>query len=296
MGGHKLYMVNASSCSLYAIQARESPWAVIFRRGPSRFVQLIRWHTETDEFHHGQWFKGRIYEREADLSPSGDKVIYLSANYRQKHPHYGSYIVISRPPYLTALAIFQTCGTYDGCGFFQTEDLVRIPGGPWFLTQNPFKKEPPSNLDFSQLPKGVFFGERNALHMAGWVPVKEHGDGTKPVHYFSLPAISMKPSPAHSNMQLLKETIDPAVSYEKHQRYYLHDIQSGFELDLGILDWCDFDKAGNLLFSKEGCLYRLKQDDAPAVAFDIAQAKLLYDFRPSQFTELEAPSWAMEWD
>lgn len=296
MGGHKLYMTSAPSCSLYAIQARESPWAVIFRRGPSRFVQLIRWHTETDEFHHGQWFKGRIYEREADLSPSGDKIIYLSANYRQKHPHYGSYIVISRPPYLTALAIFQTCGTYDGCGFFQTEDLVRIPGGPWFLTQNPFKKEPPSNLDFSQLPKGVFFGERNALHMAGWVPVKEHGDGTKAVHYFSLPAISMKLSPAHSNMQLLKETIDPAVSHEKHQRYYLHDIQSGFELDLGILDWCDFDKAGNLVFSKEGCLYRLKQDDAPAIPFDLSQAKLLYDFRPSQFTELEAPSWATEWD
>lgn len=232
--------------------ARESPWAVIFRRGPSRFVQLIRWHTETDEFEHGQWFKGRIYEREADLSPSGDKLIYLSTNWRQKHPHYGPYIVISRPPFLTALAIFETCGTRDGCGFFQTEDLVRIPGGPWFLTQNPFKKEPPSNLDFSQLPQGVFFGECNALHLAGWVPVKEHGDGTTPIRCFTLPAISMKASPAHPNM--------------------------------------------HLVFSEEGCLYRLKQNDAPAIAFDIAQAKLLYDFRPSQFTELKAPSWALEWD
>jgi hypothetical protein len=131
--------------------------------------------------------------------------------------------------------------------------------------------------------------------MAGWVPVKEHGDGTKPVHYFSLPAISMKPSPAHSNMQLLKETVDPTVSYEKHQRYYLNDIQSGFELDLGILDWCDFDKAGDLVFSEEGCLCRLKQSEAPAIPFDLSQAKLLYDFGPAQFTNIEAPSWATEW-
>lgn len=296
LAGHKLYMTDAPSCSLYAIMARESPWAVIFRRGPSRFVQLIRWHTENDEFEHGQWFKGRIYERAADLSPSGDKLIYLSTNWRQKHPHYGPYIVISRPPFLTALAIFETCGTRDGCGFFQTGKLVRMASGPLYVTENTFKTEPPSDLEFSPLPQGVYFRERQALHLAGWLPVKEQGDGTKPVEFFTRPEISIKTSPSNPNMQLFMHNVGHPIADHTTLRYYLHDIQSGFELDLGILDWCDFDKAGDLVFSEEGCLYRLKQTDAPAIAFDLTQAKLLYDFRPSQFTELKAPSWALEWD
>jgi len=55
---------------LYAILAREAKFVVVFRRGPSKRVQLLLWHTDSDEFQEGQWFKGRIYERRSDLSPS----------------------------------------------------------------------------------------------------------------------------------------------------------------------------------------------------------------------------------
>jgi hypothetical protein len=54
---------------LYCILARETPLAVVFRRGPSKQVLLVLWHTDTDQFHEGQWLKGRIYERRCDLSP-----------------------------------------------------------------------------------------------------------------------------------------------------------------------------------------------------------------------------------
>lgn len=53
--------------TLYAILAREADRGVIFRRGPSRHVRLIAWDTKTDAFELGQWFKGSLYGRKADL-------------------------------------------------------------------------------------------------------------------------------------------------------------------------------------------------------------------------------------
>src|ERR1041384_8508875 len=75
---------------LFAILARKSPYAVIFRRGPSRSVLLIRWNTETDTFEHGQWLRGRIYERRCDLSPDGGLLLYFAANWHPPFAGVGS--------------------------------------------------------------------------------------------------------------------------------------------------------------------------------------------------------------
>ncbi|MFA6209498.1 MAG: hypothetical protein WCT03_25485 [Candidatus Obscuribacterales bacterium] len=289
-------MSDKPSCSLYAILARESPWAVIFRRGPSRFVQLIRWNTKTDKFDHGQWFRGRIYERIADLSPSGNMLIYLSTNWRQGHPQYGSYIVISRPPYLTALALFSTCGTWDSCGYFQTEKQIVMHASPYLLSENSNRTDPPADLKICRLPSTAYLGERNALLRAGWIPVKEHGGGSEPIHPYTLPASSSKCSSKNANLQLLKHTIDPAVSYDQTQSYSICQLDKQLEKNLGILDWCDFDKSGDLVFAKAGQLFRLKPQWNFANPFDLSTAKLLYDFGPSHFTAMETPSWATEWD
>src|SRR5262245_41328779 len=45
-----------ASTRLFVILARRAPRAVIFRRGPSKHVALILWHTDTDKFEVGQWF------------------------------------------------------------------------------------------------------------------------------------------------------------------------------------------------------------------------------------------------
>jgi hypothetical protein len=66
---------------LFVILARRAPVGVIFRRGPSPWVQLIRWDTEHDRFEHGQWFHGRIYERRCDLSPDGSLLIYFASKF-----------------------------------------------------------------------------------------------------------------------------------------------------------------------------------------------------------------------
>ena len=72
------------NCRLFPIFAREKSVCVIFRRGPSKWTQLILWDTETDEITNGQWFKGRIYERRCDLSPDGTKLIYFAQKINSK--------------------------------------------------------------------------------------------------------------------------------------------------------------------------------------------------------------------
>jgi hypothetical protein len=66
-----------SATRAYVILARKAQVGVIFRRGPSKQVLLIKWDLERDTFAFGQWLRGRIYERRCDLSPQGD-LLYIS--------------------------------------------------------------------------------------------------------------------------------------------------------------------------------------------------------------------------
>jgi hypothetical protein len=68
---------------------------------------LALWHTDTDQFDEGQWLKARIYERRCDLSPDGKLLTYFAANHKQ--PYY-SWTAISKPPFLTALALWSRGG------------------------------------------------------------------------------------------------------------------------------------------------------------------------------------------
>ena len=52
-------MSEVAAARLYVLLARESPAAVVFRRGPSKRVLLLSWDTETDELREGQWLNGR---------------------------------------------------------------------------------------------------------------------------------------------------------------------------------------------------------------------------------------------
>jgi len=60
-----------SPCRLFVYLAGDAPIGVVLRRGPSAWVRLSLWHTDTDEFEHGQWMKARVYERRCDLSADG---------------------------------------------------------------------------------------------------------------------------------------------------------------------------------------------------------------------------------
>jgi hypothetical protein len=67
---------------LHVLLARDTPYAVILPRGPSKTTCSIGWDRRNDTFTIGQWLRGRIYERRSDLSPDGKHLIYFAMNGR----------------------------------------------------------------------------------------------------------------------------------------------------------------------------------------------------------------------
>ncbi len=115
---------------LFMILARKSPTAVIFRRGPSHWVQLVKWDTAGDTFQIGQWFHGRVYERRCDLSPDGSLLIYfaqkISPHTLKDREFTHTWTAISKPPYFTALALWPKGQSWDGGGLFKDDKTVLL--------------------------------------------------------------------------------------------------------------------------------------------------------------------------
>ncbi len=107
-----------SSANLQFTIARDSPIAVVFRRGPRAWTQLIKWDLRKDRFQQGQWLKGRVMAERSNLSPTGKYLIYFAGDWRRKRDVGPTWTAISRPPYFTALALWEGLGTWEGGGYF----------------------------------------------------------------------------------------------------------------------------------------------------------------------------------
>lgn len=103
---------------LHVLLAREAPVGVVIRRGPSDAVCTVGWQRKRDEFQLGQWLRGRIYERRADLSPDGRYLIYFAMNGKWRSATKGSWTAISRVPYLKALVLHGKGDAWQGGGLF----------------------------------------------------------------------------------------------------------------------------------------------------------------------------------
>lgn len=117
------------SCRLWVLLASRSPSAVIFRRGPSEWIQLITWNTANDSFVEGQWFNGIIDPSLASLSPDGQLLIYGARKYSgsaRRRGADGCWSAISRPPFLTALAWWSHPGWAEGGGTFLTPRRIML--------------------------------------------------------------------------------------------------------------------------------------------------------------------------
>lgn len=121
---------------LLVIMASRSPRAVILRRGPSSWYHVVRWNTAKDEFEHGAWIRGRIYEERCDLSPDGELFLYFALQGARWRSNYqGAWTAVSRAPWLHALALWPEGSTWGGGGrFIADRELVLRSGG---LTTHP---------------------------------------------------------------------------------------------------------------------------------------------------------------
>lgn len=293
--------MKASQVRLYAILARNAPCGVVFRRGPSRNVLLLRWNTSDDTFHRGQWLKGRIYERRCDLSPQGSLLVYFAANYRKP---YRSWTAISRPPFLTALAMWPKGDGWGGGGHFSSrtrlelnhrDNELKLAEGfsvPRWLKVRQFGKRPGWGED------DPIYSER--LKRDGWklveYPTRTKDDfGAKVWMEFSPPIRWVKPNPQWPKRYSLEMSI--LGIKEKDGPWYLieHSVarDENQRDNIGRSDWADWSQSGELLFAMDGCLYRVPCEKR--VLAPLEDAIKIADFTDMRFEAIKPSPEFLRW-
>jgi hypothetical protein len=299
-----------ASCTLYGILARDGRSAVVFRRGPSRAVLLLRWWLHSDTVEEGQWFRGRIHEQDGDLSPDGEHLVYFAA--KHKGP-FGTWTAISRPPFLTALALWPVGDTWNGGGIFLGPHQVGLahrgtkmqlaPGFAlpknWRVEQLPY---PSFNFTVDYPPYIGSPLECIRLLRGGWdmTPGKAHRQNrsSRVWESFDPPLTFRRRQPGHSNVILSWFTTGLFVrGGPSDERSAEVSDQSGRVLRrFPVADWVEFSYGGDLLIGTGGCLYRLPGHRVGLASDDpLDGAKLVADLRPLTFRRRIAPATARRW-
>jgi hypothetical protein len=276
--------------------ARKSPMAVVFRRGPSKSVAAISWNTASDEFRLGQWLKGRIYEHRCDLSPSGQKLIYFAGNYRNPMR---TWTAVSRPPFLTALLLWPKGDAWGGGGLFQDERTILLNHGSAHqrLAEG---LQVPSSIKVSALGDHAGRGEDDPIWLMrlerdGW-HLKRRGkyreNKGKPRIWIEYVEKELRTKPLGAwTLEMLfagiRETDGPWYVTE----YRVVDGHSNVVLDLGRTDWADWSHGGDLLFAKEGCLFRARMNKRTGPALP----EKLIDLRSLEFEAVVPAPEATRW-
>ena len=279
----------AQPCRLRVLLARRAPVGIIFRRGPSNWVQLIKWNTKTDKFEAGHWLHGHIYAGRSDLSPDGSLLIYFARKMNRKQQENREYTyawtAISKPPYLTALALWPKGDCWHGGGLFETNNRV-------MLNHRPEDSKPHPN----HLPKGVRVkpnpdaaGEDDPIEIPrserdGWV-------FTQWLQYDYKRRVTVKPcifEKRHPNKRLV---LIVAKSFARNQEAWTCEILDSMQnrLTVGTGTWADWDQQGQLVFAANGKLFR------GAVKRDHVELKQVADFNSSKPVQFQAPKWAQRW-
>lgn len=283
---------SGSSARLYVILARKSPVVAVIRRGPSKRVLLSKWGMKNDHFEDGQWLKGRIYERRCDLAPAGDHFIYFAGNF--KPPMY-SWTAISTLPWLTAHALWAEGDTWGGGGLFALSKCIAL----WAhkVGDQPTKGRLPRPwtkvIPISEYGRydGVRSVEEIRMMRDGWVREQAskwelnnswwQDKAEKFMFDVQQSAIWSKTNSAGTVLRFIEAEIG-----ERDGRWHVcrgHiTFDNGKELDLGEVDWADFDHNDDLLYAFDGALYRRAKKGRN-------EARLIRDFNDLEFCERVAP-------
>ena len=278
-----------------AILARNAATAVIFRRGPTRHVRMLKWNLRNDKIEGGQWIEARVHVNRSDISPDGELVAAFVASYRRKP---GTWTAISRPPYFTALAVWPKGDTWGGGGLFGSDTHLFL----WHDTEVKDGVDQFKLLDDFTLPKRLrvqAFADhapvptcdigQSRMLLSGWRFVQRyvwrHG-----LSAFAEPEIMVRPldHPKQPRFELRRWRMSFEIT-----RAAVHDLTTGVRRDLGRIDWADVDR-GDVLWSKGGKLFRLAGPTRRGMALD-AEPTLVADLNDMRFEATAAPKKALRW-
>jgi hypothetical protein len=112
---------------IFGIIALHAPVVAVIRRGPSDWMHLSRWDLETPAYEPGAWLRGTIYPQRCDLSPDGRWFSHFALKASAEWELGPTYIVISRLPWLTALAAWGIGSTWTrGMQFVEDRAVFEV--------------------------------------------------------------------------------------------------------------------------------------------------------------------------
>ena len=316
-------------CRLFVIPARNAPRALIFRRGPSKWTQLILWHTQTDTFEDGAWFNGRIYSERCDISPDGTKLIYFAADYRKPAAYDfagnkatafpETWTAISKVPWLTALCVWPNSGTYFGGGLFPDDREIWINQdncrGLGFVQQRTLPLPADWKIDYTHSFYDHDWHQLFRLERDGWKPVVPYATGSVPVYRLHsdgsrtveasdpdcplvnpLRAVHEK-SAAHGAQTLVMTSqyfYTGFAADEKREansrKFEWRDNQDKSVTAIEGATWADWDHRGRLVFARNGRIFTARSDGRGGLL-----EKELADFNDAKPRRTKAPDWARHW-
>lgn len=257
-------------CRIYGIMAREAPICVLFRRGPSDWTQLIKWHTGSDIFEAGHWFKGHVYERRCDLSPNGKFLIYfvskINARTIQDTDGYTyAWTAVSEPPAYKAVLLWPKGDCWHGGGLFESNKDI-------WLNHRPDRAQPhPSHVSsmFTVVPNPHASGENEPiqsmrLERDGWIcaqqgKIKPRGLGWK------TEPIGIWEKEGRAGKRLRRELLK--IDFKSYGGPYVEQFslipKNGTPIVIADATWAELDQKGKLVFARFGKIYRgtLKKDE-----------------------------------
>lgn len=289
------------SARLYVLLARDSSQGVVFRRGPSSQVLLVKWNLDEDTFEPGQWLRGRVYEKRCDLSPDGEFLVYFAADFRRS---IGSWSAVSRPPFFTALALWPKGNCWGGGGQFLSNTRLMLNHRIDEMNLAPEFSIPKWFL-VDQCGEWSGGGEddpiwSSRLHRDGWIltayPEKTKDDrGAKIWIEYDPPITWEKAHPLWPTRYTLRMSI--LGIKERNGSWHLieHSVigDNGYTGTIGRSEWADWTRDGDLLFTQSGRLYRLRHSKSQFGP--IEQSDEIADFNDLTFERVEPPEGIQTW-
>lgn len=281
---------------VFMLFARKSPVSLIFRRGPSKWVQLIKWNTKDDSFEPGQWFHGRIYERRCDLSPDGSLLIYFAQKLegrrlRDENDYTYAWTAVSKTPYLTALALWPKGDCWHGGGLFKDAKTVVLNHRPEVAKAHPRHRPKKLRVLLKEHVSGEddpLFSER--LDRDGWNLEKEwkvENRGYPQLFRTLQPEIRHKISP---DRKFLIQLIRSIEGLDYSEEFSVGVATNSPPKAIERASWADWDQQGRLVFARDGKVYSAQMGERG----DIFERELA-DFTSSKPTAVPSPLWATNW-
>ncbi len=293
-------MTTNPECHLFVIFAREAHQAVIFRRGPSIWTEIILWDIDADTFTEGHWFKGTIDTYLCDVSPDASKMIYTA---QKRHKWWipdgatkNNWTAISRPPYLTALAMWPNSDTPGG-GYFEDDKTVYIalteraiqaqnqPLPEGFKVKSLFPQYDIGKYDLS-VRDGIYYNL--LLEKRGWTRIEGDFSWNKVLHQYESPRVVWRKdnSDYSHSLQWMMPLGGPDRAYE----FKLLRHQDNAEVLVDNCEWADWDQRGRLIYISSASLFMGN------LLSDRIEPLQIADFSVNQRKLFPSPAWARTWD